>query len=76
MKSKVSLPSSSRNFSAPSATFSDNDGVLRIGQRVNHHKFGEGTVLQYEGHGEHARIQVKFQRDGVKWLIASFVTTE
>jgi DNA helicase-2/ATP-dependent DNA helicase PcrA len=76
MKSKVSLPES-RNFSAPMPkTFSDNDGALRIGQRVNHHKFGEGVILQYEGHGEHARIQVRFERDGTKWLIASFVTTE
>ncbi len=73
MKSKVSLPES-RNFTTK--TFSDNDGALRIGQRVNHHKFGEGVVLQYEGRGEHARIQVRFERDETKWLIASFVTAE
>lgn len=52
----------------------DSDSGLRIGQRVTHHKFGEGTILQYEGRGEHARIQVRFEREGTKWLIASFVT--
>lgn len=72
MKSKVSYPES-RSFSTPK-TFSDNDGTLHIGQRVNHHKFGEGVILQYEGRGEHARIQVRFEREGTKWLIASFVT--
>ncbi len=75
MKSKVSLPES-RNYSPPVSKFSDNDGALHVGQRVNHHKFGEGVVLQYEGRGEHARIQVRFERDGTKWLIASFVTTD
>jgi DNA helicase-2/ATP-dependent DNA helicase PcrA len=47
---------------------------LRIGQRVRHHQFGEGIVLQYEGSGEHARIQVRFEKQGTKWLIASFVS--
>lgn len=73
MKSKVTPPVS--QFST-SKIFSDNDGALRIGQHVKHHKFGEGIVLQYEGRGEHARIQVRFQHEGTKWLIASFVTTE
>jgi DNA helicase-2/ATP-dependent DNA helicase PcrA len=47
---------------------------LRIGQRVTHHQFGEGIVLQYEGSGQHARIQVRFEEVGTKWLIASFVS--
>src|SRR5262249_523670 len=45
------------------------DGALRIGQRVLHGKFGEGVVLQAEGHGERARVQVNFGRDGAKWLM-------
>src|SRR5262249_51187623 len=44
-----------------------------IGQRVKHHQFGEGIILQHEGNGEHARIQVQFETAGTKWLIASFV---
>jgi DNA helicase-2/ATP-dependent DNA helicase PcrA len=46
---------------------------FRIGQRVKHHQFGEGIILQYEGRGEHARIQVRFENLETKWLIASFV---
>jgi len=72
MKSRVSYPESS---SQSVKKFVDNDGALQIGQRVKHHKFGEGVVLQYEGHGEHARIQVRFEAAGTKWLIAGFVTT-
>lgn len=45
---------------------------LNIGQRVTHKKFGEGTLLNYEGQGEHTRLQVKFDRYGTKWLVASF----
>ena len=68
----------SRSYTSPSPALSqqwmaDNDGSMQIGQRVTHHQFGEGTLLQYEGRGEHARIQVRFERVGTKWLIASFV---
>ncbi len=48
------------------------DGALRIGQRVLHGKFGEGIVLQAEGHGDRARVQVNFARDGSKWLMLGF----
>jgi DNA helicase II / ATP-dependent DNA helicase PcrA len=48
------------------------DGALRIGQRVSHGKFGEGVVLQAEGHGERARVQVNFARDGAKWLMLGY----
>ncbi len=48
-------------------------GNLRIGQTVTHKKFGAGVVLQCEGLGEHARVQIRFERDGTKWLVASFV---
>ncbi len=48
-------------------------GNVRMGERVTHHQFGDGTVLQYEGSGEHARIQVRFDKVGTKWLIASFI---
>ncbi len=47
-------------------------GGLRLGQRVRHPKFGEGIVLHLEGRGEHARIEVSFERAGRKWLVASY----
>lgn len=39
-----------------------------IGQRVNHAKFGEGTIIGFEGDGEHLLIQIKFTKYGTKWL--------
>jgi DNA helicase-2/ATP-dependent DNA helicase PcrA len=74
LKSKVSAPYRD-SFPQPNKFMpAESDSGLRMGQRVNHHQFGEGTVLQYEGRGEHARIQVRFESAGTKWLIASFVT--
>ncbi len=43
---------------------------LSLGQRVGHQKFGQGTVLRFEGEGARARIQIKFDDAGTKWLIA------
>ncbi len=50
----------------------NNDTNLYVGQTVNHKKFGEGTVLNFEGSGESTRVQVNFQRFGAKWLVAAF----
>lgn len=47
-------------------------GGLKLGQRVQHRKFGEGTVMAFEGDGPRARIQVKFSAVGSKWLIAGY----
>jgi DNA helicase-2/ATP-dependent DNA helicase PcrA len=44
---------------------------LRLGMRVFHNKFGEGTVQALEGSGEDARVQIGFARHGVKWLLLS-----
>src|SRR3989338_6823675 len=49
-----------------------NDSGFNIGQRVKHEKFGAGYVLDCEGQGEHARIQIKFEKHGAKWLILQF----
>lgn len=79
VKSQVSLPhsqSSSSYSRNEKLDYEDKSTGLRIGQRVSHHQFGEGTLLQYEGRGEHARIQVRFEHSGTKWLIASFVTAK
>ncbi len=37
-------------------------GGMRLGQRVRHGKFGEGVILNLEGQGSHARVQVNFER--------------
>jgi DNA helicase-2/ATP-dependent DNA helicase PcrA len=50
--------------------------AMRMGSRVRHSKFGDGTVLNFEGNGPHARIQVNFERQGTKWLMLSYANLE
>jgi DNA helicase-2/ATP-dependent DNA helicase PcrA len=47
---------------------------LLVGRQVYHQQFGEGLVLQQEGQGSRARLQINFAQMGIKWLIASYVT--
>ena len=53
-----------------------NDSGFKIGQRVMHPKFGEGTVTNYEGSGAQARIQVNFFDVGSKWLVIAYARLE
>jgi DNA helicase-2/ATP-dependent DNA helicase PcrA len=41
---------------------------FRIGQNVMHPKFGSGVIVDAEGSGGDARVQVNFGSQGVKWL--------
>ena len=50
----------------------DGERSVRVGQRVAHKKFGEGVVLDQEGNGNSARVQVKFEGSGSKWLVLSY----
>jgi DNA helicase-2/ATP-dependent DNA helicase PcrA len=51
-------------------------GGVRLGQRVRHGKFGEGIVLNSEGSGAHARVQVNFEASGTKWLVVAYANLE
>ena len=51
------------------------DGI-RLGQRVRHGKFGEGVILNCEGQGAHARVQVNFEQTGTKWLVLAYANLE
>ncbi|HEU0197506.1 MAG TPA: DNA helicase II [Nevskiaceae bacterium] len=58
----------------PAATtrFSDAPaGGFKLGDSVTHAKFGEGTVLAFEGSGARARVQVRFRTTGTKWLLVA-----
>ena len=46
-------------------------GGFRIGQNVTHPRFGSGVIIDAEGHGTDARVQVNFGNQGVKWLAVS-----
>jgi DNA helicase-2/ATP-dependent DNA helicase PcrA len=47
-----------------------------IGQAVFHTKFGEGVVVNLEGGGADARVQVNFRKAGVKWLALEYAKLE
>ena len=49
---------------------------LKMGQRVNHGKYGEGVVLQFEGSGERAKVEVNFAGAGAKWLMVGYANLE
>jgi DNA helicase II / ATP-dependent DNA helicase PcrA len=51
-------------------------GGMKLGTRVRHGKFGEGTILTIEGQGPHARVQVNFERQGSKWLMLQYANLE
>jgi DNA helicase-2/ATP-dependent DNA helicase PcrA len=50
--------------------------AMRLGSRVRHAKFGDGVVLNFEGNGPQARIQVNFETQGTKWLMLSYANLE
>ena len=66
-----------RPAAAPSGRFRDEapEGI-GLGRRVRHGRFGEGVVLNYEGHGQHARVQVNFESEGTKWLVLAYANLE
>ena len=49
---------------------------VRLGARVRHGKFGEGVILNVEGNGPQARVQVNFERQGTKWLMVQYANLE
>ncbi|PBJ81544.1 DNA helicase II [Lysobacteraceae bacterium NML93-0399] len=49
---------------------------VRIGQNVSHAKFGAGTVIDIEGDGAHARVQVNFDDAGSKWLVLAYANLQ
>ena len=56
---------------AVSRTIAKETGGFRIGQNVAHARFGQGVIVNAEGAGSDARVQVNFGREGVKWLALS-----
>jgi len=55
-----------------SVSASAQDWPFRLGESVMHKKFGTGTIISFEGSGEHARVQVNFNHAGAKWLVLAY----
>ena len=65
----------SNGYTAPAAPRSPqlgNDTGYSVGQSVTHAKFGTGIIIDFEGRGSDARVQVKFREAGTKWLALAF----
>lgn len=69
LRATVSRPVNHHRLGTPIVS---NDTGYSLGQRVKHPKFGEGTIINIEGSGEHCRLQIAFNGEGIKWLVAAF----
>lgn len=76
MKAQVSRPASSGRFSQTTVKESFNETGFSLGSRVNHPKFGEGTIINFEGNGPQSRVQVAFNGEGIKWLVTAYARLE
>jgi DNA helicase-2/ATP-dependent DNA helicase PcrA len=52
------------------------DTGFNLGQPVRHALFGEGVILNFEGSGAQARVQVNFAQEGSKWLMLGYAKLE
>ena len=63
---------SSAAYSAPAVAGAQSGMQWRIGEIVTHPKFGSGVIVNAEGRGADARVQVNFKRAGTKWLALEY----
>ena len=72
LTTSVSRPTQFNRFGSAASHSAFENTDFKLGQRVHHEKFGEGTVLNYEGTGNQSRIQINFDALGSKWLVTSY----
>ncbi|EKO3773392.1 DNA helicase II [Vibrio metschnikovii] len=76
MKAQVSRPTNSGRFSTSAVKENFNETGFSLGARVRHPKFGEGTIINFEGSGPQSRVQVAFNGEGIKWLVTAYARLE
>ncbi|NND01123.1 MAG: DNA helicase II [Gammaproteobacteria bacterium] len=69
-KAKYSAPR--REHSAWVDDQSTHESGISVGANISHPKFGDGVVVNLEGQGEYARIQINFSDVGSKWLVLAY----
>ena len=74
-RAQTNIPYNRKDFKETKLEFEQEIGVA-LGQKVKHKRFGEGIVLNYEGSGESARVQVNFDKSGTKWLVVTYANLE
>ena len=55
----------------PGPSYSGGEG-LREGCKIEHQRFGIGTVIKIEGTGENTKATVEFRNTGTKQLLLKF----
>ena len=75
-KGGFAVPSAPTYSSTPRRSESSGGSGFRIGQSVMHPKFGLGVIINAEGSGTDARVQVNFGNAGMKWLALSVAKLE
>ncbi|MDR9827756.1 DNA helicase II [Vibrio sp. FNV 38] len=76
MKAQVSRSTTSGRFSQTAVKENFNETGFTLGSRVMHPKFGEGTIINFEGSGAQSRVQVAFNGEGIKWLVTAYARLE
>ncbi|MBY4678688.1 DNA helicase II [Marinobacterium arenosum] len=85
LNASISRPMMAGQFQPKKSSLFDSDSLssaevpdttLALGSRVSHPKFGEGIVLNFEGSGPKARVQVNFEFEGTKWLVVGFANLQ
>lgn len=72
LRAQIKRPTSYARQPAMNLSDSGEDTGLSLGQRVLHPIFGAGVVINFEGNGAHARVQVNFDKEGTKWLVLAY----
>lgn len=60
------------HYAAPAAPRRESDLPFKVGGRVSHPKYGEGTVTGYQGQGPDTEISVEFPKLGRKVFILEY----
>jgi len=71
-KPKNTYSTPSREHSAWVDDQSTHESGVAVGMNVGHPKFGDGVVVNLEGQGEYARVQINFDDVGSKWLVLAY----
>ena len=73
---REAAPAGTHRRSHLAAPIAGEDMPMRLGSRVRHPKFGEGTILRFEGAGESRQVHVNFEQAGQKWLMYELARLE
>ncbi|MDO4698679.1 MAG: DNA helicase II [Pasteurellaceae bacterium] len=75
LRGNINRPANFAKNSAKVPPCMDDSG-WKMGQKVRHEKFGQGTIINVEGSGDQTRLQIAFVQQGIKWLVAKIAKLE